>query len=395
MSTMLLSDNSRLLVASLESTEELDGRYRNIRLVNVDPVSGQKHGAFSLVFCAYDRLEGENVALKFFDIDPENQRDRYRLDAFRREHSILQTLISKERCLQLASKLSKYDLRIPISPTQNVTISTEYFALQWLEHGLDHFFLGKKIHSALDKLRLFNDIVLAVEALHRYEVFHRDIKPGNLRSANQAVKRLVVAIDLGVAAQYSSTKVRPEYECSVGQPTYASPEAFCGLAGNRKLAPYTDIYALGCLLFELFNLDLYVTALVSANGRYTALLAGMQTYLTKANDDASRLAAWQHGLDMHASGAPIIEIDGPGSDVPSGIAPMLNELLRGMAHFDYRQRVTRLEKVRSRIWSCIRCLENEAMYVARVKRVKTAREMRLKKLMQDPRGMQRISWSPK
>lgn len=379
---MPLSNNSRLLVKALQETVELDGRYQNIRLVNADVKTGTKRGEFSLVFRAFDRIDECDVALKFFDVDPNNQRDRYRLDSFRREHDILQSLLSKERCLQLASALTPYELQVAINDTDVVTLTTDYFAVQWLDHALDAFFLGKQQRTALEKLLLFNEIVLSVAALHRHEVFHRDVKPDNLRSHREALKRIVVAIDLGTAARFDSEAMRPEYQCSVGAPAYASPEAFCGLAGNRTLARQTDVYALGCLLFELFNRDLFVSALTSTNPRYTALLAGMQTYLRKSTDDAGRLAAWQHGLNMHASGAGVTDIAGAGSTIPPGIVPMLNDILRSMTHFDYRQRVKTLDTVSARIWSCIRCLENEALYASKLKRLKISRERRLQKLRQ-------------
>ena len=92
---------------------ELDGRFERIRLVNFDATKRKKRGVFSLVFKAFDRIEQRDVALKFYDLDPRWLLDQYRLDSFRREHGILQTLLTRERCLQLASSLSTYSLTIP------------------------------------------------------------------------------------------------------------------------------------------------------------------------------------------------------------------------------------------------------------------------------------------
>ena len=190
---MSLHPTSQLLVTTLESLPLLDGRYANMRLVNWSAVSG-KRGFFSLVFRADDVVEGRVVALKFFD--PAQAMDRYRLSAFFRECEILQSLMNAERCLQLEKSITDYDLVVPGSG--GITIACQYFAVQWLEADIDDYFFGKNA-DPLDKLKLFNEIVLAVEALHRHEVFHRDIKIDNLRARREALKRMVVAIDLGTA----------------------------------------------------------------------------------------------------------------------------------------------------------------------------------------------------
>jgi serine/threonine protein kinase len=257
--------NRQILVQELESLALLDGRYEAIKWVNPPSASGQKRGCFSLVFRAYDRLDGKNVALKFFDIDPANMMQIYRRQAFAREHDILTTLMNRERCIQLCSAMSVYNLSI-LGPTgTTLTIPCEYFAIEWIDDEIDEFFERQDAFDAKDKLRLMNEIILAVQALHRHEVFHRDIKPDNLRSYEDGVKRLVVAIDLGTAALYSSQPIQNVYTAPVGAGAYAPPEAFCHFAGEREVAPLADNYALGCLLFELFNLDYFYRAFETRN----------------------------------------------------------------------------------------------------------------------------------
>ena len=64
----MLHPNNKILIDTLESTPILDGRFRNIRVVNCDVATGTKRGCFSLVFRAEDVIEGKDVALKFYDM---------------------------------------------------------------------------------------------------------------------------------------------------------------------------------------------------------------------------------------------------------------------------------------------------------------------------------------
>ena len=108
---LVSSVNTQLLVSALESQAEVDGRYINLKCVNIDSLTGAQRGCFSLVFKAFDKVDQRAVALKFFDLDAGNIFAQYRFDAFRREHTILQSLLGVRRCLQVASSFSTYTLR--------------------------------------------------------------------------------------------------------------------------------------------------------------------------------------------------------------------------------------------------------------------------------------------
>jgi serine/threonine protein kinase len=374
---MSLSQNSQFLVDALEALPLLDGRFEKIKLANFNSFNNVKRGCFSLVFSAYDCVEDVPVALKFYDIDPRWINNDYRRAAFRREHEILQVLLNKERCLQLASALSTYNLDIPTIPGINATFPCEYFAVEWIDSDVDDYFYRQENFEPLDKLHLFNELTLAVEALHRHEVFHRDLKPDNLRQYQDALKRVVVAIDLGTAARFSSGYLQQYYQLPVGAYEYSSPEAICGLAGHRKLAPYTDCYALGCLLFELFNRDIFYRALLAKNPRCQAIQAVMGTYLKGITNDAEKLTAWKRALAKFSAGVEPVHIDGLGSTVPPGIASLLNEILRSLTHVDFSNRPIDLEWVRVRTWAAIKTLQNEKLYQ---RRLTLSREMRRRRI---------------
>lgn len=376
---MPLSQNSQFLVDALEGIQLLNGRFEKIKLANFNSFNNTKRGCFSLVFSAHDVLNNVPVALKFYDIDSVWMNDNYRRACFRREHDILQVLLNKNRCLQLASELSTYLLNIPLPNGGNGTFPCEYFAVEWVKDDIDDFFLRQENFDPIDRLHLFNELTLAVEALHRHEVFHRDLKPDNLRQYKDALKRIVIAIDLGTAARYSSGPIQNQYQHSAGASGYAGAEAICGLAGHRKLAPYTDCYALGCMLFELFNRDKFCYALLAKNPKIHPIYALMGMGLQGAKNDDEKLKAWNLALRKFSAGIEHVRIDSPGSTVPPAIASLLNEVLRALTHINYANRPLNLEWVRIRIWSAIKTLKNEKLYQRRLAIAKEKRRRRIEK----------------
>lgn len=371
--------NSLYLMQQLESIPLLDGRYKDIKAISLNRDTGVRRGCFSLVFRAFDIVENNFVALKFYDIDPANMKDIYRVEAFRREHVILQALMNNERCLQLASSLRQFDL--PLGPDSTLTMPCEYFAVDWVDDQIDHYFENQQQFQALEKLHLFNEIVLGIEALHRHTVFHRDVKPDNLRAYTKSLKRVVIAIDLGTAALWDSPNVLAEYERQVGAPAYSPPEAFCFFAGDRQIAHYSDIYALGCLLYELFNLDYFFYAQRKTYSNYDLFLAAMYRQISAVTTPEKRLEAWKIEINKLCMSVVPPPIDGSGSSLPEGIADLLNPLVASLTHPDFRRRPT-LEFVRRRIWAAINVLSNEREYQLRLTQARNRRRRREEKVRQ-------------
>jgi serine/threonine protein kinase len=376
-----LSPNSQHLIKTLESLQELENRYTQIKWVNYNAVTGEIRGVFSLVFKAFDKVNQDFVALKFFDIHPAKMFDQYRVDAFRREHEILKSLQNAHRCTQLVSAFSTYKLLIPQGSAAPLEIPCPYFAVAWIESEIDDFFERQDSYDCVEKLQLFNEIVLAVEALHRNGVHHRDIKPDNLRAYYNGSERIVVAIDLGTAARAISPPIRGDYDGGpVGAGAFAAPEAICGLAGIRQIAPFTDTYALGCLLFQLFNRDLFVREFIVKNPNYQAVLTVMGLATTGVASDNARLQAWHQVLHKHARGITPVSILVSGNTVPAGIVTLLDALVQSMTSIDYRHRPKNLENVRHRIWSAIKVVENQRIYNKRLDDAKARRDARIAKL---------------
>jgi len=377
-----LSPNSLYLVNTLENLPLLDGRYAQMKCVNVTSATGVTRGVFSLVFRAFDQVDQRWIALKFFDIAPNKMFDQYRVDSFGREHSILQTLLGVRRCLQVASALTTFKLEITQPGGSPLEIPCPYFAVEWIDEDVDSYFEMQDSYDALDKLQLFNDIVLSVEALHRNQVHHRDLKKDNLRASHERLARIVYAIDLGTAARIESPPLRPDYDTgSVGAPAYTAAEGLCGLAGLREIAKFTDIYALGCLLFELFNRDLFVRELLARNPNYQPILTVLGLTVRGGTTPAEKLFRWHTALRTHGKGVTPISILALDNSVPVGIAQLLDELVKSMTRIDYRARPNSLEFVRRRIQSAITCLKNDRVYRLKVEAAKARRAGRIANIL--------------
>ncbi len=104
---------------------------------------------------------------------------------------------------------------------------------------------------ALDEaLRIATETAEALDYAHRSGIIHRDIKPENILLADGHA----IVADFGVARAVIEMQDSDTTEPGtiVGSPAYMSPEAAAGAEGNVR----TDVYSLGCVLFEMLTGEL-------------------------------------------------------------------------------------------------------------------------------------------
>jgi serine/threonine-protein kinase len=105
--------------------------------------------------------------------------------------------------------------------------------------------------DALQAVRIAGQVAAALTAAHAHGIVHRDLKPDNvfLTPGPQAHEALVKLLDFGIAKLISEkSESSTRSGIVLGTPLYMSPEQ---CRGARLVDHRTDIYSLGCVLFEL------------------------------------------------------------------------------------------------------------------------------------------------
>ncbi|MGZ3572410.1 MAG: protein kinase domain-containing protein [Gemmatimonadaceae bacterium] len=187
------------------------------------------HGAMATVYLARDIKLHREVAIKVllpelgFVLGPER---------FRRE-------------IELATKMSHPHI-LPIYDSGEAE-GELYYVMPYIAGESLRARLLRERQLPLDEaLRIAAEVASALDHSHRHGIIHRDIKPENILLedgqalvADFGIARAVSAVGEG---KLTSTGV------SLGTPAYMSPEQ--GMA-DPNLDGRTDIYSLGCVLYEM------------------------------------------------------------------------------------------------------------------------------------------------
>ena len=101
-----------------------------------------------------------------------------------------------------------------------------------------------------DAVRIASEVAAALDYAHRHGVIHRDIKPENILLHDGSA--LVADFGIALAASKAGGTRMTETGMSLGTPHYMSPEQ---AMGEREITARSDVYAVGCVLYEMLTGD--------------------------------------------------------------------------------------------------------------------------------------------
>jgi serine/threonine-protein kinase len=196
----------------------LAGRYEILSAIGT--------GGMGRVYKGHDRVLDEDVAIKVLRFEISREQDMAR--RFLSEIKLARRVSHPNVC-----RIHEYGEHAGIR-----FISMEYIDGLTLKEFLRGGFLSRE--AAFD---VAIQAAQGLQAVHDMGVIHRDFKASNIMIDSRGVARLV---DFGIAkhAEHDATSSGAVF----GTPEYMSPEQVRG----GRLDYRSDIYALGCVVYEIF-----------------------------------------------------------------------------------------------------------------------------------------------
>ncbi|MFV2017953.1 Stk1 family PASTA domain-containing Ser/Thr kinase [Micromonospora sp. LOL_023] len=204
----------------------LGGRYQVGELLG--------YGGMAEVHRGRDLRLGRDVAIKMLRADLA--RDRTFQERFRRE-------AQNSASLNHPAIVAVYDTGEEYAPTGE---TLPFIVMEFVNgHTLKEVLAAEGRLNPRRAMEICADICAALEFSHRHGIIHRDIKPGNVMLTQTSQ---VKVMDFGIArALASGATTMTQTSAVIGTAQYLSPEQARGESVDAR----SDVYAAGCVLFEL------------------------------------------------------------------------------------------------------------------------------------------------
>jgi serine/threonine protein kinase/Tol biopolymer transport system component len=202
-------------------------------------------GAMGEVYRARDVKLNREVAIKVlpraFAADPE------RLARFKREAQVLASLNHPN-----IAHVYGFEEARPANGSEPLLVA---FVMELVEGETLAGQLAKRLPAPGEALSIARQIAVALDAMHEKGLVHRDLKPANIKITPEGV---VKVLDFGLAKAVIRDISRPTTAKTIGATrdgvimgtvAYMSPEQARGEPVDKR----TDIWAFGCVLFEMLS----------------------------------------------------------------------------------------------------------------------------------------------
>ncbi|MCA9091657.1 MAG: serine/threonine protein kinase, partial [Planctomycetaceae bacterium] len=187
-------------------------------------------GGMGVVYRARYEKNGTEVALKV--LAPELVADPKIEKRFIRETDILKKLRHPNVVRLFGAGKSK---------------TQRFYAMELVEGGtLDSILKRRGTLTWEETVAYSMQIAKALEHAHNAGIVHRDLKPGNLLVGDDGELKLS---DFGIARDTQATALTQAGK-TVGTMNYMAPEQ---ISGAQPISLRTDLYALGCVMFQMLS----------------------------------------------------------------------------------------------------------------------------------------------
>jgi eukaryotic-like serine/threonine-protein kinase len=187
-------------------------------------------GGMGVVYLATYLKNGRKMAVKV--LAPEMSADGRLLKRFLREMAILSRLRHPHIVRYYGGGKDK---------TQH------FYAMEYMDGGSVEQMIKKKGRYTWEEaIACIRQVALALEYAHNHGIIHRDLKPANLFLGKDGLVKLG---DFGIARDTQATALTAAGR-TVGTYAYMAPEQ---ISGKPPVSRKTDLYALGCVMFEMLT----------------------------------------------------------------------------------------------------------------------------------------------